>query len=271
MTALPLFVIVPPARGWDWLTQSHAMFSRARMYWLLLILGYYILWLVTTIVPVAGIFAAMLLKPVFAVGFLAAAWAQERGERPRLQRLFAGFRSNLRALLPLGVFHALGMSAALVMSATMDGGTLMRWSLLGEAPPGGNPWQAPGMQWAALVALFCSAPTIFALWFAPALVVFQDQSASTALVQSFRASIANIRAAIVYGMSVILFWIVIPGLIISISVLLFGEPGVYLGVALSTPFTLSVIAIIFIADYVVYRDLFHHHEGLAARAEKPGI
>jgi hypothetical protein len=47
-----------------------------------------------------------------------------------------------------------------------------------------------------------------------------------------------------------------------VCVILFGEPGRLFGIALSTPFTLSVIAIIFIADYVIYRDLFHHHEGL---------
>jgi len=101
-----------------------------------------------------------------------------------------------------------------------------------------------------------------ALWFAPALIVFQDQSTLASLVQSFRASAANVRAVVVYALSVFLFWVVIPGLIISVCTVLLGPNGVLLGIALSTPFTMSVIAIIFIADYVIYRDLFHHHEGL---------
>jgi hypothetical protein len=36
------------------------------------------------------------------------------------------------------------------------------------------------------------------------------------------------------------------------------------GVALATPITLSVVAVIHIADYVVYRDLFHHGEVVGA-------
>jgi hypothetical protein len=264
MSGLPVFVKVPAARGWDWLVQSHGMFAKARMYWLLLIIGYYMITVMMTLVPVIGLVAATLLKPVFAVGFLAAAWAQERGEPPKLHRLFAGFRSNLRALLPLGVVYGAGIALALVLSAAADGGVLMRWFLLGEQPSGTNPMQAPGIQSAILMALFCAVPTFLALWFAPALIVFQDQPTVTALVQSFRAAIANLAAIIVYAMSVFLFWVVIPGMIISVSVVLFGKAGVTIGVALSLPFTLSVIAIIFIADYVVYRDLFHHHEGLGA-------
>ena len=270
MSEVPVFVKVRPVRGWDWLVQSHGMFAKARMYWLLLILGYWMITILMTIVPFVGVVAATLLKPVFAVGFLAAAWAQERGERPKLQRLFAGFRSNIRALLPLGVVYAVGIALALVLSSVSDGGVLMRWFLLGVTPPGDNPLQVPGIQSAMALALFFSVPTFFALWFAPALIVFQDQSTVPALVQSFRAAFTNLGAVIAYALSVFLFWVIIPGLIISISAMLFGRSGVLLGVALSTPFTLSVVAIIFIADYVVYRDLFHHHEGLGSRTPTPG-
>ena len=65
-------------------------------------------------------------------------------------------------------------------------------------------------------------------------------------------------------MSVFLFWVVIPGIIISMSAVLFGETGALFGVALATPITLSVVAVIHVADYVVYRDLFHHGEVIDA-------
>jgi hypothetical protein len=268
MSALPAFANVPPSRGWEWLVQSHSMFAKARMYWLILILGYWMLTIMLSVVPLIGVVVATLLKPVFAVGFLAAAWSQERGEPQQLKRLFAGFSSNLRALLPLGVVYAVGIALALLLSASMDGGALMRWLLFGEKPA--NPLQVPGIQSAMLMAMLCSVPTLLALWFAPALIVFQDQSTVPALVQSFRAAFSNIGAVIVYAVSVFLFWFVIPGLIISICVVLFGKGGLVLGVALSTPFTLSVVAIIFIADYVVYRDLFHHHEALSSRGSMSG-
>ena len=63
--------------------------------WLLLLLVYYVILVSIDVVPWVGPFVAPLLKPVFAVGFLAAAWSQERGEPPAVAHLFRGFRANL--------------------------------------------------------------------------------------------------------------------------------------------------------------------------------
>ena len=69
--------------------------------------------------------------------------------------------------------------------------------------------------------------------------------------------------------AVFLFWVVIPGIIISMAAVLFGPTGALFGVALATPITVSVVAVIHIADYVVYRDLFHHGEVIEARSGTP--
>ena len=268
MSARPGFARVRAARGWNWLVRAHALFARARLYWLLLILGYWLITIMLTIVPFIGVVAATLLKPVFAVGFLAAAWAQEKGEAPHLSRLFAGFRSNVRALLPLGAVYAAGIALALAISSVMDGGTLMRLVLFAEAPEG-NVMAFPGIQGAMAMAALCAVPTLLALWFAPALIVFQDQPTFTALVLSLRAALSNFSAVVIYAMSVFLFWVVIPGIIISMSAVLFGETGALFGVALATPITLSVVAVIHVADYVVYRDLFHHGEAVGAKDDAP--
>ena len=268
MSALPVFVRLGAARGWFWLVRAHALFAGARLYWLLLIMGYWLITIMLTVVPFVGVAFATLLKPVFAVGFLAAAWSQERGEAPHLSRLFAGFRSNVRALLPLGVVYAAGIALALAISSAMDGGALMRLVLLGEAPEG-NVMAIPGIQSAIGLAGLCAVPTLLALWFAPALIVFQDQPTFTALGLSLRAALSNIGAVAIYAMSVFLFWVVIPGIIISMSAVLFGETGALFGVALATPITLSVVAVIHVADYVVYRDLFHHGEAVAATGDMP--
>ena len=263
----PNFVQVRAARGWNWLVNSHALFAKARLYWLLLILGYWLITIMLTVVPVIGIVATTLLKPVFAVGFLAAAWAQERGEAPNLGRLFAGFKSNVRALLPLGAVYAAGIALALAISSTLDGGALMRMVFLGEMPD--NVMAIPGIQSAMLLTALCAVPTLLALWFAPALIVFQDQPTFTALALSLRAALANLSAVLIYALSVFLFWVVIPLIIISLSAALFGETGALFGVALATPITISVVALVHIADYVVYRDLFHHGETVEHKSEAP--
>lgn len=268
MSSLPTFVRLGATRGWDWLARAHALFARARMYWLLLILGYWLITILLSVVPLVGIVAATLLKPVFAVGFLAAAWSQEKGETPHLSRLFAGFRSNIRALLPLGVVYAAGIALALAASSVMDDGALMRLLLFGEAPEG-DLMAIPGIQSAMGLTALCAVPTLLALWFAPALIVFQDQPTFTALGLSLRAAVSNFAAVVIYAMSVFMFWVVIPGIIISMAAALFGETGALFGIALATPITLSVVAVIHIADYVIYRDLFHHGEAVEATSSTP--
>jgi hypothetical protein len=98
-----VFTSHPARRGFAWLLESWAMFSRARMPWLVLISIYYVILLLVNVVPIVGQLVWPLLKPVFAVGLLAAAWAQERGGAPGPADLFKGFKANVRALLPLGV------------------------------------------------------------------------------------------------------------------------------------------------------------------------
>jgi hypothetical protein len=103
------------------------MFRAAPLPWLLLLFVYYLLVGLTEFGPWASIgqFVAPLLRPVFAVGFLAAAWTQERGGAPRFEHLFRGFRSDLRALLALGVVFLGGMLVALRATALVDGGQLI--------------------------------------------------------------------------------------------------------------------------------------------------
>jgi ACS family hexuronate transporter-like MFS transporter len=98
-----------------------------------------------------------------------------------------------------------------MLSATMDGGALMRLMLFGAAEAAGdsnaNPntlAAAPGMLSAMLLFALASIPTLLALWFAPALVVFQDQPAARALALSLRAALANPGPIIVYWIAVLL-------------------------------------------------------------------
>src|SRR5947209_6626351 len=112
------------ARGFGWLKEAYAMFSGARLTWIGLLLCYYLMLVFVDFIPFVGGLAAPLLKPVFAVGFLAAAWTQERGGVPALRQLFQGFRANLFALCSLGVVFVLGMMIAVGATAAIDGGKL---------------------------------------------------------------------------------------------------------------------------------------------------
>src|SRR3989442_52773 len=101
-----------------------------------------------------------------------------------------GVRSNLRASLPLGVVFFIGMTFAVGATALIDGGALIAW-VSGAEEPSDELLQSGRLQLAMLFGIACALPTLLALWFAPALVVFHDAGAMPALATSLRASRAN--------------------------------------------------------------------------------
>src|SRR5262245_26247577 len=157
---------LPALSGVIWLRDAFRMVSRARLQWLLLLFLYYLVLGTIDLVPFVGSFVAPVLKPVFAVGFLAAAWAQERGGRPELRHPFQGFRSNLWALIPLGVVLVAGITLSVLATALIDDGKLLD-VLSGKTKFDENVLADPRAQYAMLFAIACALPVLLALWFAP--------------------------------------------------------------------------------------------------------
>jgi hypothetical protein len=259
-TAIP-FVHRDARRGMFWLRRAYAMFRAAPLPWLLLLLIYYALVALAELGPWPSIgkLAASVLKPVFTVGFLAAAWSQERGGRPAFSDLFRGFRSNLGALLSLGVVFFAGMTLAVGATALIDGGALIAW-ISGAEEPSEELLRSGRLQLAMLFGIACALPTLLALWFAPALVVFDDAGAMTALATSLRASVANWRPVAVFGLAVLFYGGVLPALGGTLARQLGTTGGTIVAVGLLFPYMLVFLATFQIADYVAYRDVFHPDE-----------
>ncbi|MBL0291247.1 MAG: hypothetical protein IPQ15_11435 [Betaproteobacteria bacterium] len=256
-------------RGAIWLKEAHAMLTAHRLPWLMLLLLYYLVIGIVDIIPLIGQFGLPLLKPVFAVGFLAAAWNQERGGAPELRLLFQGFRSNLWALLPLGAFMLVGISVAVLATSLVDGGKLLE-VLSGKVKLDEAVLATGEVQAAMLFAAVLALPVILALWFAPALVVFQDCSAAEALATSLRAAIANWRAISVYGALVFLFGGVLPGIATAIvAAVVPAEYALVVAVAFLLPYVFLFVATLHVSDYVSYRDVFHSGERVGDSAAPP--
>ncbi|MEO8487622.1 MAG: BPSS1780 family membrane protein [Betaproteobacteria bacterium] len=266
-------------RGAAWLGNAWALFSRARMPWLYMLATYYLVMMAVDLVPIIGQLAVPLIKPVFAVGFLAAAWTQERGGTPRVPDLFQGFRSNLRALLILGAVFVAGITVAVLSTTIIDGGKLID-TLTAPAPATTSEreaWSATlnatlrdgRTQLAMLFAILVALPTLAALWFAPGLIVFQDLPATSALAHSLRASIANWRPLAVYALAVFVLGGLLPGIALAlVTVVLPASIAAVLGVALLLPYVFFFAATLHVSDYVSYRDVFHAGETLAPLAPR---
>ena len=256
--------------GLAWLAQAYALFSRKRLPWVLLLLTYYILLKLMLYVPYLGPYAISILKPVFAVGLLAAAWTQERGGTPQLSQLFQGFRANLGSLLPIGIFFVVGVTAAVFASSLVDGGKLL--DLLSNA--GGAMTEedfaaalADGaLQAGMLFSALLTIPVLIATWWAPALVVFQNAGAGTALAVSFRAALANFRPLAIYVLGVFFYGAALPALFTGVLILLLQETGMQIAKVLLWPYGIFLAATLHISDYVSYRDVFHAGETLAPLA-----
>ena len=259
-------VSIPFARrdarnGIVWLRRAYAMFRAAPLRWLLLLFSYYLLIGLLELGPLqaVGQFVAPLLKPVFAVGFLAAAWSQERGIAPRFEHLFRGFRSNLLALVPLGAAFLVGITLALIATALVDDGRLMAL-ISGAEKPTEEALASGPVQLAMLFGAVCAVPSLLALWFAPALVVFNDAGAVRALGTSLRAAIANWRPIGVYCLAVIVLGLVLPILAISIAHLFGDAVAGLVALFVVVPYLFTFVAALHISDYVSYRDVFHADE-----------
>jgi hypothetical protein len=271
-----VFTRHPGSRGFGWLKESFAMFRKARLAWIVLLMTYYLMLLFADLVPFIGGLAVPLLKPIFAVGFLAAAWTQERGGAPAVRQLFQGFRANVFALCSLGVVFVLGMMIAVGATAAVDGGRL--FDLIANPAPQELDQDAVAkrlsdtlsdsrVQLGMLLAALCAIPTLLALWWAPALVVFQDASAFTALGASLRAGLANWQPLLRYVVAVFFFGGLLPTLAGTLIALIVPAPvGRALALALMLPYVLCFVATLHISDYVSYRDVFHSDETLAPLA-----
>ncbi|CAG0993764.1 hypothetical protein BURK1_02412 [Burkholderiales bacterium] len=269
-----VYTIHAARKGVAWLRDAWALFSRARMPWLFLLGTYYFVMMMVDLFPLVGPLAVPLIKPVFAVGFLAAAWTQERGGTPRVPDLFQGFRSNLVALLVLGVVFVGGITIAVLSTALVDGGKLLD-TLTAPAPASAEEreaWSAtlnatlrdPRTQFAMLFAILVALPTLAALWFAPGLVVFQDLPATGALAHSLRAAIANWRPIATYALAVFVLGGLVPGTALAlVTFLLPPSIAATFGFVLLLPYVFFFAATLHVSDYVSYRDVFHAGETLA--------
>jgi len=144
-------------------------------------------------------------------------------------------------------------------TALIDGGALIAW-VSGAEEPSDELLQSGRLQLAMLFGTACALPTLLALWFAPALVVFHDAGVISALTISLRASVANWRPTGIFGLAVLFYGGVLPALGGTLARALGATGGTIVALGLLLPYMLVFLATFHIADYVAYRDVFHPDE-----------
>lgn len=213
---------VEAGNAFEWIRQGWGIFVAHPGQWVALTVVLLVVFLGLNIVPLVGSLAAHLLTPVLGAGMLQASRKAANGETPEMLDLFAGFKHNSSPLLLLGVFYMGGMLLILAISFVLGGGSVAGGLM--TTHPAGLGLAFGGLLFAMLLSLLLTVPLFMALWFAPALVFFNNMPPVAALKASFNACLKNTLAFIVYGLvaMVLMFFAALPiflGFLVLIPVL----------------------------------------------------
>jgi uncharacterized membrane protein len=214
--------VVAAGNAFDWLRQGWAIFAASAGAWIALTIVLLVVVLGLCIVPLVGMLAAHLLTPVFGAGLLLACQKSANGQAPEIGDLFAGFKRNASPLVVLGVLYMAAMLIIALVLVVLGGGSIAGGLMMGRAAGVGV--ALGGLMLAMLLTLAFSVPVFMALWFAPALVFFNNMPPVGALKASFNACLKNTLAFVVYGLIVMVlaFFAALPvmlGFLVLVPVL----------------------------------------------------
>jgi uncharacterized membrane protein len=199
---------LPAGAGMDWLAAGWRSFTLAPGTWLGIIIVFFLIVMVASILPLVGIFAN-LLTVVLMGGIMLGCDAQHRGEALDISHLFAGFSRNAGGLVAVGALYlagalAIGIVVVALMFAMFGGIGL----LSGHADDAAAGALVGGVLALVAVALVLSIPLMMAFFYAPALVAIHGIGPIDAMVLSFRACLRNIVPLLLFFILAVLLAIV---------------------------------------------------------------
>lgn len=190
-------------QGWQWIKQGYALFMKAPLLWIVVLLICFIAVAGLSAVPVVGEPLASLLLPAVLVGLMVGCRALEHGEELELAHLFSGFRQHTAQLVTLGGIALVGQFLIFGVMMMVGGATLV--SILMSGQPVEDPeiirQAMSGAGIAILLGITLFSVLLMSMQFAPMLVYFNNATPLEAMKLSLRAFIGNIGAMSVYGVT----------------------------------------------------------------------
>ena len=225
-------------QGWQWIKQGYALFMKAPLLWVVILLICFFAVAGLSAVPVVGEPLASLLLPVVLVGLMTGCRALEHGEELELAHLFSGFRQHTAQLVTLGGIALVGQFLIFGVMMMVGGATLV--SILMSGQPVEDPeiirQAVSGAGIAILLGITLFSVLLMTMQFAPMLVYFHNATPLEAMKLSLRAFIGNIGAMSVYGVTFM-----------------------FLAILASIPMMLGwlvLMPIVFTSLYACYRNIF---------------
>ena len=205
-TFVPNGRTVPFENGWTWIAEAWPIFSRAALMWIGMTLVLLIIHVAFVFLNVLGFVASMLGTPVFAAGLMITSRTLDQGGEPRFSQLFGGFRHRFGRLLGAGVLYLVGTALIVLIVFLIAGGSLV--AIVNATTPEEILALGATLLLAMLIFLALMLPLVMAIWFAPALIVFNDLGPIEAMRASFMGCVRNLLPFLLYGVVLLLASIV---------------------------------------------------------------
>jgi hypothetical protein len=256
---------VPATHGLNWVADGYRLFAKSPLLLTLLVFGYFFILVASTVLPIVGPLAALILVPTFSVGLMVACRSLDVGHAVEWKQLFAGFHLNFPVLLRLGFVYLASMASILLVSSLLDGGMLMKMTLLGIPPPVDN-FLDDDLARARALTLVLSVPVVMGFWFAPVLAAWHRLPATKSLFFSYFACARNLSALLVFVLALM-------GTALALRLLyalLDSLAGEALAEAMSMPVLLILTAVLCASVYASYRDIFRDDPPADLQEQQPG-
>lgn len=219
-------VSVPAGNGLHWIAEAWTLFKKAP--WMMIALWLVLMIIVTAanLIPLVG----QILTPALMAGFMLGLAQLEKEGTLRIEALFEGFKTQAGPLLVMGVLFVItillltvvfGVAIALTLSA-MSGESAVIAVL--------------GALLLALLGIAALLIVVFAMWWAPCLVVFNGLKPGEAMKTAAGAIFRNLLPSLVYSLVLILLYLVV---VVTVG----------LGIFVVAP-------LVIVSAYTSYKDIF---------------
>jgi uncharacterized membrane protein len=191
--------------GWEWIKQGYALFMKAPLLWIVLLMICLVAAVAFSSVPVVGEPLVSLLMPVVLAGLMAGCKDLLKGEELELAHLFRGFQQHTTQLVALGGISLVSQFLIFGLMMLVGGAALVGILMSGQpdVDPEVMTQAVSGAGLAVLLGITLFSVLIMAMQFAPLLVFFNNVTPLTAMKLSLRAFLNNVAAMLVYGMTFI--------------------------------------------------------------------
>ncbi len=192
-------------QGWQWIKQGYALFMKAPLLWIVLLVICFIVGAVVSSLPVVGDLVSSLLTPLVLVGLMTGCRALEKDDELELAHLFSGFKQRTTELVTLGGISIVAQILILGAMMATGGSALVNILIAGQQQPDPQALiQAmTGASFALLLGVVLFSILMMAMQFSPMLVFFHQIAPVEAIKLSLRGFFANVGPMLVYGLVMI--------------------------------------------------------------------